>query len=102
MGDTPPVRQNKPPVKPIPRVEDPAQRSSPGAVKLPGSNLPLPLAQSVFGNTFLARLLAGQGLAATPPTPADGFKKEFENQFVPSAVKGRVEVAAPSLRRGVP
>lgn len=98
----PPLGQDKrqPPVKPIPRVDDPAKGWPGGMVNLPGSNLPLPMAHSFFGNNFLNRYF--QGWAANLPTPADGFKKEFENQVIPNEVKGRVEVAAPSLSGSVP
>jgi Domain of unknown function (DUF4157) len=37
--------------------------------------------------------------AGSGSTPADDFKAEFENQFVPSAIKGSVEVAAPTLHK---
>ena len=74
---------------------DPARRSFTGTLGLSGTAVPFPLLQGFFGNAFVAGKLTG-------PTPADWFKKEFENQYVPSEIQGQVVVAAPSLRRGVP
>src|SRR2546421_313901 len=97
MGDGPgPAGLEKAPQPspgPTPQ-QQPGTSTGSGAAKRSSGFLPS-VAQLMFGNAVVARAVSALG-----PAPADWFRQEFENQFIPPEIQGRVEVAAPSLKPG--